>query len=57
MPPDSPHPVDGGRGQTAGPQSDIDVEEFKVTVSQLKSKLREKEEHHRIAIQVRGREK
>ena len=57
MPPDSPRSVDGGRGQTAGPQSDIDVEEFKVTVSQLKSKLREKEEHHRIAIQVRGREK
>ena len=53
MSPDSPRSIDGGRGQKAGPQSDVDVEEFKVTVSQLKSKLREKEEHHRITMQVR----
>ena len=46
---DSPRSVDGGHGQTAGPSN---VEEFKVTVAQLKNKLREKEENHRIALQV-----
>ena len=49
---ESPRSIDGGCGQTTGPPQS-DVEEFQVTVAQLKNKLKEKEEHHRIAMQVR----